>query len=200
MITDNIENYERTVYKYKSIERYGNSVEDRLLRLSRMITYLEPAKNQLKNILMEYFLKKGLSDIKKIIITSGSIDVVIDREYRIYDYELEILQSVGRPFSIWFNADITVTYVLETRAKKDNESRMRKDVTIDDFLEVLHKAKEEHGYGNIKIGTVTDITDKMNRTEKQFIRYKYSKSLQYAIQLITNELTLKSDEEMKDES
>jgi len=113
---------------------------------------------------------------------------------------LEILQSVGRPFSIWFNADITVTYVLETRAKKDNESRMRKDVTIDDFLEVLHKAKEEHGYGNIKIGTVTDITDKMNRTEKQFIRYKYSKSLQYAIQLITNELTLKSDEEMKDES
>lgn len=72
---------------------------------------------------------------------------------------------------------------------------MRKDVTIDDFIEVLHKAKEEHG--NIKIGTVIDITDIMNQTEEQFIRYKYSKSLQYDIQLITNELTLKSDDEMQ---
>ena len=72
---------------------------------------------------------------------------------------------------------------------------MRKDVTIDDFIDVLHKAKEEHG--NIKIGTVIDITDKMNRTEERFIRYKYSKSLQYDIQLITNELTPKSAEEMQ---
>lgn len=71
---------------------------------------------------------------------------------------------------------------------------MRKEVTIDDFIDVLHKAKEEHG--NIKIGTVIDITDKMNRTGEQFIRYKYSKSLQYDIQLTTNELKLKSDEEM----
>ncbi len=121
MITDDIENYERIVYEYKDTERYADSVEDNLLRLSRMIEYLEPVQNQLKNILMGYFLKKGLSDIKKITITSGRIDVVIDREYVIYDYELEILQSVGRPFSIWFNADITVTYVLEICAKKDNK-------------------------------------------------------------------------------
>lgn len=121
MITDDIENYERIVYEYKDTERYTDSLEDNLLRLSRMIEYLEPVQNQLKNILMGYFLKKGLSDIKKITITSGSIDVVIDREYVIYDYELEIIQSVGRPFSIWFNADITVTYVLEICAKKDNK-------------------------------------------------------------------------------
>jgi len=121
MITDDIENYERIVYEYKDTERYADSVEDNLLRLSRMIEYLEPVQNQLKNILMGYFLKKGLSDIKKITITSGSIDVVIDREYVIHDSELEIIQSVGRPFSIWFNADITVTYVLEIGAKKDNK-------------------------------------------------------------------------------
>ena len=72
---------------------------------------------------------------------------------------------------------------------------MRKDVTIDDFIEVLRKANEEEG--NIKIGTVIDITDKMNRVGAQFIRYKYGKSLQYDIQLITHELTLKSDEEMQ---
>lgn len=121
MITDDIENYERIVYEYMDTERYADNLEDNLLHLSRMIEYLEPAQNQLKNILMGYFLKKGLSDIKKITITSGSIDVVIDREYVIYDYELEILQSVGRPFSIWFSADITVTYVLEICAKKDNK-------------------------------------------------------------------------------
>ena len=121
MITDDIEKYERIVYEYKDTERYADNLEDNLLHLSRMIEYLEPAQNQLKNILMGYFLKKGLSDIKKITITSGSIDVVIDREYVIYDYELEILQSVGRPFSIWFSADITVTYVLEICAKKDNK-------------------------------------------------------------------------------
>lgn len=122
MITDDIEKYERIVYKYKNTERYGDNMDDNLLRLSRMIEYLEPAQNQLKNILIGHFLKKGLSDIKKITITSRSIDVVIDREYRIYDYELEILQSIGRPFSIWFSADITVTYVLEIGAKKDNGS------------------------------------------------------------------------------
>lgn len=72
---------------------------------------------------------------------------------------------------------------------------MRKDVTIDDFIDVLHKAKEEHG--NIKIGTVTDITDIMNQIEERFIRYEYSKSLQYDIKLITNELTPKSAEEME---
>ena len=122
MITDDIEKYERIVYKYKNTERYGDNMDDNLLRLSRRIEYLEPAQNQLKNILIGHFLKKGLSDIKKITITSRSIDVVIDREYRIYDYELEILQSIGRPFSIWFSADITVTYVLEIGAKKDNGS------------------------------------------------------------------------------
>lgn len=37
----------------------------------------------------------------------------------------------------------------------------------------------------------------MNRTGEQFIRYKYGKSLQYEIQLTTNELKLKSDEEMQ---
>lgn len=121
MITDDIEKYERIVYKYKNTERYGDNMDDNLLRLSRRIEYLEPAQNQLKNILIGHFLKKGLSDIKKITITSRSIDVVIDREYRIYDYELEILQSIGRPFSIWFSADITVTYVLEICAKKDNK-------------------------------------------------------------------------------
>lgn len=121
MITDDIEKYERIVYEYKNTERYGDNTDDNLLRLSRRIEYLEPAQNQLKNILIGYFLKKGLSDIKKITITSRSIDVVIDREYVIHDYELEILQSVGRPFSIWFNADITVTYVLEICAKKDNK-------------------------------------------------------------------------------
>lgn len=121
MITVDIEKYEKIVRDYKDDKWYPDDFSGNMLHLSRKMEYLEPAQNQLKNKLIGYFLKKGLSDIKKITITSGSIDVVIDREYRIYDYELEILQSVGRPFSIWFNADITVTYVLEICAKKDNK-------------------------------------------------------------------------------
>ena len=117
MITDDIEKYEKIVNGYEDDRIYDHGLDEALRRLSRKIEYLEPAQNQLKNILRGYFLKKGLNDIKQIIITSGSIEVVIDRNYRIYDYELEILQSVGRPFSIWFSTDITVTYVLKTRGE-----------------------------------------------------------------------------------